>query len=118
MNPGKVQKAVPASGNSVSDVYFNRVSLPIPTCGEKTFFFLSAFAPEKFVSRDRFGRPVPRKPAHSPHSGSQTESDTYYIPSTAIGSILSLSGHAIAYRWRSPPRVCRHRDINFVIYSR
>ena len=26
---------------------------------------LSAFAPENFVSRDGFGRPVPRQPVHS-----------------------------------------------------
>ena len=26
-----------------------------------------------------------------------------------VGSVPSLSGHAIAYRWRSLPRVCRHR---------
>ena len=31
------------------------------------------------------------------------------IPSTAIGSVPSLSGHAIAYRWLSPLRVRRHR---------
>ena len=30
-------------------------------------------------------------------------------PPYAIGSIPSLSGHAIAYRWRSLPRVHRHR---------
>ena len=30
-------------------------------------------------------------------------------PLYAIGSVLSLSGHAIAYRWRSLPRVRRHR---------
>ena len=30
-------------------------------------------------------------------------------PPYAIGSVLSLSGHAIAYRWRSLPRVRRHR---------
>ena len=30
-------------------------------------------------------------------------------PPYAIGSVPSLSGHAIAYRWRSLPRVCRHR---------
>ena len=30
-------------------------------------------------------------------------------PSTAIGSVLSLSSHAIAYRRRSLPRVRRHR---------
>ena len=30
---------------------------------------LSPFAPENLVSRDGFGRPVPRQPAHSLHSG-------------------------------------------------
>ena len=30
-------------------------------------------------------------------------------PPHAIGSVPSLSGHAIAYRWRSLPRVRRHR---------
>ena len=31
------------------------------------------------------------------------------LPSTAIGSVPNLSGHAIAYRWRSLPRVRRHK---------
>ena len=31
------------------------------------------------------------------------------IPPTTIGPVPSLSGHASAYRWRSPPRVRRHR---------
>ena len=36
----------------------------------KKFFPLSPFAPMNLVSRDKFGRPVPRQPAHSlPHSG-------------------------------------------------
>ena len=30
-------------------------------------------------------------------------------PPYAIGSVPSISGHAIAYRWRSLPRVRRHR---------
>ena len=30
-------------------------------------------------------------------------------PPYAIGSVPSLSGHEIAYRWRSLPRVRRHR---------
>ena len=30
-------------------------------------------------------------------------------PPYAIGSVPSLSGHAITYRWRSLPRVRRHR---------
>ena len=30
---------------------------------------MSPFAPENLVSRDGFGRPIPRQPAHSLHSG-------------------------------------------------
>ena len=30
-------------------------------------------------------------------------------PSVAVGSVPSLSGHAVAYRWHSLPRVRRHR---------
>ena len=30
-------------------------------------------------------------------------------PPYAVGSVPSLSGHAVAYRWRSLPRVRRHR---------
>ena len=33
----------------------------------------------------------------------------YIEPPNAIGSVPSLSGHAIAYRWRSLPRVRRYR---------
>ena len=32
-------------------------------------YSLSPHAPENLVSRDGFGRPVPRQPAHSPYSG-------------------------------------------------
>ena len=75
--------------------------------------------PENLVSRDGFSRPVPRQPAHL-HT--QAESGAYLRDSSrvprrrpfmkppyAIGSVPSLSGHASAYRWRSLPRVCRHR---------
>ena len=73
------------------------------------------------VSLDGFSRPVPRQPAHL-HT--QAESGAYLLrdssrvprrrrpfmkPPYAIGSVPSLSGHAIAYRWRSLPRVRRHR---------
>ena len=34
---------------------------------------------------------------------------TYLKPPYAIGSVPSLSGHAVAYRWRSLPRFRRHR---------
>ena len=80
---------------------------------------LSPCVPENLVSRDGFSRPVPRQPAH-PHT--QAESGAYLRDSSrvprrrpfmkppyAIGSVLSLSGHAIAYRRRSLPRVRRHR---------
>ena len=33
---------------------------------------LFPFAAENLVSRDRFGRPVPRQPAHSPHSEAES----------------------------------------------
>ena len=80
---------------------------------------LSPCVPENLVSRDGSSRPVPRQPAHL-HT--QAESGAYLRDSSrvprrrpfmkppyAIGSVPSLSGHAIAYRWRSLPRVRRHR---------
>ena len=80
---------------------------------------LSPCVPENLVSRDGFSRPVPRQPAHL-HT--QAESGAYLRDSSrvprrrpfmkppyAIGSVPSLSGHGIAYRWRSLPRVRRHR---------
>ena len=79
---------------------------------------LSAFVPEDLVSRDGFGSLVARQPAHL-HT--QAESGAYLRDSSriprrrpimkppyAIGSVLSLSGHAITYRWRSLPRVHPH----------
>ena len=45
---------------------------------------LSAFAPEKLVSRDGFGSPVPRQPAHL-HT--QAESGTYGIPPEFRGGV-------------------------------
>ena len=75
---------------------------------------LSPFAPENLVSRDRFGSPVPRQPAHlntQAESGAYLLRDSsrvprrrpfiYFKPPYAIGSVPSLSGHTIAYRWRS-----------------
>ena len=78
---------------------------------------LSLCVPEDFVSRDGFSRPVPRQPAHL-HT--QAESGAYLRDSSrvprpfmkppyATGSVPSLWGHAIAYRWRSLPRVRRQR---------
>ena len=80
---------------------------------------LSPCVPENLASREGFSRPVPRQPAHF-HT--QAESGAYLRDSSrvprrrpimkppyAIGSVPSLSGHIIAYRWRSLPRVHRHR---------
>ena len=83
-------------------------------------YSLSAFAPENRVSRDGFGTPVPRQPAHlhtQAESGafirdssrfSQRRPLLYFKRPDAIESVPSLSDHPIAYRWRSLPRVRRH----------
>ena len=84
-------------------------------------YSLSAFAPENLVSRHVFGSPVPRQPAHL-HTQAKPGAylrDSSRVPRRrpfvylklpyTIGSVPSLSGHAIAYRWRSLPRVRRHR---------
>ena len=100
--PGKV--ANPARGQ------LNREEHNIP---------LSPCVPENLVSRDGFSRPVPRQPAHV-HTQAEycaylrdssrvPRRRPFMKPPYAIGSVPSLSGHAIAYRWRSPPRVRRHR---------
>ena len=84
-------------------------------------YSLSAFAPENLVSRDGFGSPVPRQPAHlytQAESGAYLRDFSripwrrlfiYFKPPYTIGSVPSLSGHAIAYRWCSLRRVRRHR---------
>ena len=80
---------------------------------------LSPCVPENLVSRDGFSRPVPRQPGHlhpQAESGAYLRDSSrvsrrrpFMKPPYAIGSVPSLSGHAIAYRWRSLPRVRRHR---------
>ena len=76
---------------------------------------------ENLVSRDGFGSPVPRQSAHlytQAESGAYLRDSSrvprrrpfiYLKPPYAIGSVPGLSGHAIACRWRSLPRVRRHR---------
>ena len=82
---------------------------------------LSPFAPENLVSRDGFGNPVSRQPAHLHTQAeiwclltgflpiSAAASIYLFKPPYAIGPVPSLPGHAIAYRWRSLTRVRRHR---------
>ena len=105
-----------------SRVWINRVRLPILLVVSRTGKMnipLSPCVPENLVSRDGFGRPVPRQLAHL-HT--QAESGAYFRDSSrvprrrpfmkppyTIGPVPSLAGHAIAYRWRSLPRVRRHR---------
>ena len=53
---------------------------------------LSAFVPENLVSRDGFGSPVPRQPAHL---NTQAESGAHYLltgflPSSVAASIYSF----------------------------
>ena len=81
---------------------------------------LSPCVPESLVSRDGFSRPVPSRASLLISVLWLDLVLTYGIPPDfcggvhmkppyAIGSVPSLSGHAIAYRWRSLPRVRRHR---------
>ena len=111
----------------------HRVRLPILLVVSRTGKMnipLSPCVPENLVSRDGFSRPVP--PAHL-HT--QAESGAYlrdssrvprrrpfmkppYAIGSAVGTQLRMGhdgsrncvpmGHAIAYRWRSLPRVHRH----------
>ena len=80
---------------------------------------LSPCVPESLVSRDGFSRPVPRQPDHlhtQAESGANLRDSSrvprrrpFSKPPYAIGSVPSLSGHAITYRLRSLPRVRQHR---------
>ena len=80
---------------------------------------LSPCVPENLVSRDGFSRPVPRQPAHL-HT--QAESSAYLRDSsrvprrrpyeTAIRHRVSpefIGSRSCVPRWRSLPRVRRHR---------
>ena len=80
--------------------------------------FLSAFVPENLVLRDGFGSQS--SPASSVYS-SPYSGWIWFLPISAAASIYSFitairhwvspefsGSHAIAYRWRSLPRVRRH----------
>ena len=82
---------------------------------------LSPYVPENVVSREGFSRPVRvsllisllRLNLVLTYYGIPPEFrggvHLFMKPPCAIGSAPSLSGHAIAYRWRSLPRVRRYR---------
>ena len=65
---------------------------------------LSPFALENLASRDGFGRPVPRQPAHSPYSGWMWYLLTGFLPISAAAAIylfkplFTLSGQSRVYR--------------------
>ena len=77
---------------------------------EKMDISLSAFVPENLVSRDGFGSPVPRQPAHlhtQAESGAYSRDSSrvprrrpfiHLKPPYAIGLVPSLSGLAIGCR--------------------
>ena len=55
------------------------------------YFSLSPFAPENLVSRDGFGRPVPRQPAPYLHSGRIWCFRTRFLPPSVTASIYLYS---------------------------
>ena len=70
----------------------SRVSLHISTLRLDLVFLLTGFLPS-----------------------SAAASIYLFEPPYAIGSVPSLSCHAIAYQWRLLPKVCRHRPINLKV---
>ena len=69
----------------IARVKINRVRLPILL---KTNIFLSSFAPKNLVSRDGFGSPVARQPAHL-HA--QAESAAYLRDSSRVPRLSNPS---------------------------
>ena len=105
-----------------SRVWINRVRLPILLVVSWTGKMNIAPVPVRAWEFGLARRVQPSRPASacsSPYSGWIWCLLTGFLPSSAaasimkppyaIGSVPSLSGHVIAYRWRSLPRVRRHR---------
>ena len=104
-----------------STVWINRVKVANPARGQlnRNEYSLSPFTPDDLVSRDRFDRPAPRQPAHlhtQAESGAYSRDFTRFPRRRPFIYIVDrhrlshkLSGHAIAYRWRSLPRGPRCR---------
>ena len=105
-------------------VRINRVWLPIlfmVSCTGIMNISLSPFAPKNLVSRDGFGGPVPHQPVplhtqakfdaylRDPSRFPRRRPFVYLNCHYTIGSVPSLSRHAIAYPWRSLTKVRRHR---------
>ena len=90
---------------------------------------LSQFAPEKFGLARRIRQSRPASAYSSPYTDriwcllagfllfSAAASIYSFKPPYAIGSVPSLSGHAITYRWCSLPRVRRHRASKLLLWQ-
>ena len=74
--PQKVPNLVSMYGHTYSKSMIN------PVITGNMNIFLSAFGPENLVSRNGFGSPVPRQPAHLHITG--------FLPSSAAASIYSF----------------------------
>ena len=110
-----------------SRVWINQVRLPILLVVSepgKRNIPLSPYMPENLVSRDGLKPSRPASACSMTSRHPQAESGAYLRDSSrvprrrpfiyskppyAIGSVPTLSGDAIAYRWRSLPRVRQHR---------
>ena len=57
------------------------------SCTGKIIIYLFPFAPENLVSRDGFGRPVPRQPAHSQYSDLIWYLLAKFLPISAAASV-------------------------------
>ena len=64
--------------------------------------------PASACSSPYYNQPEPGAYLQDSSPSSAGVSIYLFKPRYAIGSVPSLSGHAIAYRWRSLPRVPRH----------
>ena len=94
-------------GHTHSKSTINRVRLPIlhvVSWTRKINIALSAFAPENLVSRDGFGSPVPRQPAHL-HA--EAESGTGFLSSSAAAPIYLFK---TAIRHRVSPELIGSRN--------
>ena len=63
------------------------------------YISLSPFAPENLVSRDVFGLPVPRQPAHSPHSFMLYE--VAYSQDPSATAMYTVNCHRFSSKYRA-----------------
>ena len=94
----------------IARVWINPVRLPtllVVSWTGKTNISLSAFAPENLISRDGFGSPVPRQPAHL-HT--QAESGAYLPDSSRVPRRRPFIYLEIAIRHRASPEFIGSRN--------